>query len=84
MRRSPGSGPAVPLVNLDGDLIGIGKLGGRRNDGFEGMSHAIPADRARRVAADLAQFGRVRRGYLGVQVEPGSGRASGTIRRGSG
>ena len=66
----PRVGAGGALVNLDGDLIGIGKLGGRRNDGFEGMSHAIPADRARRVAADLAQFGRVRRGYLGVQVDP--------------
>jgi S1-C subfamily serine protease len=68
----PRVGAGGALVNLVGDLVGIGKLGGRRNDGFEGMSHAIPSDRARRVAADLAQFGRVRRGYLGVQVDPAS------------
>jgi serine protease Do len=58
------------LVNLNGDVVGIGKRAGRRADGFEGMGHAIPADRARRIAADLAQFGQVRRAYLGITVAP--------------
>lgn len=58
------------LVNLDGEVVGLCKLGARRSDGFEGMGHAIPADRARRVADDLARFGQVRRAYLGVTVEP--------------
>ncbi|MHB1556736.1 MAG: S1C family serine protease, partial [Isosphaeraceae bacterium] len=65
----PRVGAGGVLVNLAGEVVGIGKLGGRRNDGFEGMSHAIPADRARRIAADLAQFGRVRRGHLGVYID---------------
>ena len=30
----------------------------------------MPASRARRVAADLAEFGRVRRAYLGVTIRP--------------
>ena len=58
------------LVNLSGDVVGISKLAGRRADGFEGMGHAIPAGRARRIAADLAQFGQVQRAYLGIQVDP--------------
>ena len=58
------------LVNLDGEVVGICRLGGRRADGLEGMGHAIPADRARRVAEDLGRFGQVRRAYLGVTVEP--------------
>jgi S1-C subfamily serine protease len=58
------------LINLDGEVVGICKLGGRRADGFEGMGHAIPADRARRVADDLGRFGQVRRAYLGITVEP--------------
>ncbi len=66
----PRVGAGGVLVNLDGEVIGIGRPGGRRGDGNEGMSHAIPADRARRVAADLARFGLVRRGYLGMQVDP--------------
>jgi serine protease Do len=59
-----------PLVNLKGAVVGINKQGARRQDGLEGMGWAIPADRARRVAEQLARFGQVRRGYLGIQVEP--------------
>jgi serine protease Do len=58
------------LVNLDGEVVGIARLVGRRAQGFEGMGHAIPADRARRIAADLAQFGAVRRAYLGITLAP--------------
>ncbi len=58
------------LVNLDGEVVGIARLVGRRAHGLEGMGHAIPADRARRIAADLAQFGAVRRAYLGITVAP--------------
>jgi serine protease Do len=58
------------LLNLSGEVVGICKLGGRRSDGFEGMGHAIPADRARRVADDLARFGQVQRPYLGISLEP--------------
>jgi serine protease Do len=59
-----------PLINLHGEVIGISTaLAGRRAH-VVGMSFAIPADRARRVVADLIEFGRVRRAYLGVQIEP--------------
>ncbi len=65
----PRVGAGGVLVNLAGEVVGIGKLGGRRSDGFEGMSHAIPADRARRITADLARFGRARRGHLGLYID---------------
>ncbi len=59
-----------PMVNLKGEVVGINvTLPGRRG-GLTGMGYAVPADRARRVATDLAEFGHVRRAYLGVQVEP--------------
>ena len=48
------------------------------------MGFALPADRARRVAADLIAFGQVRRAFLGVQIEPRRRRApSGPVRPGS-
>jgi serine protease Do len=59
-----------PLINLKGEVVGINKQGARRQDGLEGMGWAIPADRARRIAEQLSQFGQVRRAYLGIQVEP--------------
>src|SRR5262249_15603681 len=45
------------------------KMGGGRREGRGRMGWAIPADRARRIAADLIQFERVRRAYIGVQLE---------------
>ncbi len=66
----PRIGAGGVLINLNGEVVGIGRPVGRRAEGFEGMGHAIPADRARRIASDLAQFGQVRRAYLGITVAP--------------
>src|SRR5262249_53869575 len=59
-----------PLVNLSGEDGGISSELATRRGGLTGMGYAVPAKRARRVATDLVEFGRVRRAYLGVQVEP--------------
>jgi serine protease Do len=69
----PRVGVGGVLINLDGDVVGIARLNARRRDLFDGMSHAIPADRAQRVASDLARFGQVRRAFLGITVEPVEG-----------
>jgi serine protease Do len=62
------------LVNLNGEVVGICMgLAGRRASS-PGMSYAIPADRARRTADELVQFGRARHSYLGIQVEPAQSR----------
>ncbi len=59
-----------PLINLNGEVVGINTvLAGRRGQ-VAGMGFAMPADRARRMAADLVEFGRVRHAFLGVQIEP--------------
>ena len=59
-----------PLVNLKGEVVGItAALAGTRCV-TGGMNLVVPAARVRRIAADLVEFGQVRRGYLGVQVEP--------------
>ena len=59
-----------PLVNLSGDVVGINTAPTGRRAHVAGMSFALPADRARRVATDLIAYGRVRRAFLGVQIEP--------------
>ncbi len=59
-----------PLVDLDGRIIGINTLIKTRRGGNEGVGFAVPASRARRVAADLASGGSVRRAYLGVSIGP--------------
>ncbi|BDG09767.1 peptidase [Anaeromyxobacter paludicola] len=56
-----------PLLNIDGQLIGINTaILGDRN---AGIGFAIPIDRARRVAEDLIRHGEVREGYLGLDVQ---------------
>jgi serine protease Do len=59
-----------PLVNLSGEVVGINTTQPGRRAQVSGMGFALPADRARRVAADLITYGRVRRAFLGIQIEP--------------
>jgi serine protease Do len=57
-----------PLVNLKGEIVGINTAIRTEGGGYEGIGFAIPASRAQRVAAELADHGRVRRAYLGIQI----------------
>ena len=54
-----------PLVNLDGDMIGVATaiIGG----GAQGIGFAIPIDRARRIVDDLLRFGEVRPVWIGLR-----------------
>lgn len=56
------------LVNLKGELIGINTAIITESGFSEGYSFAIPANLVRKVIADLKEFGRVRRGVLGVNI----------------
>ncbi len=55
-----------PLVNLDGEVIGINTMINVGPGGAYGF--AIPMNQARRVAESLVKDGRVRYAYLGVTV----------------
>ena len=57
-----------PLVNADGEVIGVNSSIFSRSGGSEGLGFAIPIDRARRIAAELVEFGRVRRPWVGFDV----------------
>ena len=56
------------LVDAQGQLLGINTAISSNNGSFEGYSFAIPAGIARRIAADLIEFGSYRRGLLGLDV----------------
>lgn len=58
-----------PLLNLDGEVVGINSQIFTRSGGFMGLSFAIPADVAMDVVAQLKKNGTVQRGWLGVVVQ---------------
>ena len=57
-----------PLVNTDGQLIGINSAIYAPNGTYAGYSFAIPVNLVKKIVNDLIKFGDVRRPYLGVQV----------------
>jgi serine protease Do len=61
---NPGSSGG-PLVNLRGEAVGISAA---VSSDAQGIGFAIPSNVARSVLAQLREDGRVRRGYLGVQL----------------
>lgn len=58
-----------PLINMDGEVIGINSQIYSRTGGFMGLSFAIPVELAMNVADQLREHGRVSRGYLGVLIQ---------------
>ena len=70
-----------PLVDPQGRVIGITTAIKTAGGLFEGVGFAVPASRARRVAADLAAFGRVQRAYVGVNIRRVDPRAAERIGR---
>lgn len=57
-----------PLLDLDGEVVGINAQIVSRSGGFMGISLAIPIDEAMEVAQQLRESGKVTRGRIGVQI----------------
>jgi len=58
------------LVNTSGELVGINSQIVSPSGGNIGIGFAIPANMARNVAEQLISRGKVRRGHLGVIIQP--------------
>ncbi|MCC9656835.1 trypsin-like peptidase domain-containing protein [Rhodopirellula sp. JC737] len=59
-----------PLLNLRGEVIALNTAIASSSGGSEGIGFAIPINMAARVAEELIVHGRLRRGYLGVTLDP--------------
>ena len=57
-----------PLFNLEGDVIGINTAIFSQTGGSVGIGFAISANLATQVVQQLQDFGRTRRGWLGVFI----------------
>lgn len=58
-----------PLINLDGEVVGINSQIFTQSGGSVGLSFAIPASVARNVVSQLKEHGVVSRGWLGVSIQ---------------
>jgi serine protease Do len=58
-----------PLINLDGQLVGINTAIVSRSGGFQGIGFAVPVNMAIRVMNSLLKEGKVVRGWLGVTIQ---------------
>jgi serine protease Do len=63
-----------PLLNLDGEVIGINTAISTRSGGYDGVGFAIPINMARWVADQLITKGEVKRAYLGVKIRAAEGK----------
>ncbi len=59
-----------PLVNLDGEVVGVNTAISSRSGGNQGVGFAVPINLAKWVADQLIETGSVRRAYLGVVIQP--------------
>jgi S1-C subfamily serine protease len=66
---NPGSSGG-PLVNLDGEVIGINTAIASQSGSNSGVAFSIPINLVKRVARQLLEKGTVARGYLGLQLSP--------------
>ena len=58
-----------PLIDLNGNVVGINSQIFTRSGGFMGLSFAIPIDVAMEVVEQLKENGEVVRGWLGVGIQ---------------
>ena len=59
-----------PLINMNGEVIGVNTLIISNTGGYMGLSFSIPIDVAMGVVKQLKTTGTVKRGLLGVIIQP--------------
>ena len=58
-----------PLVNMNGEVIGINSQIATSTGDYNGVGFALPSSEARNVYEQILKNGKVRRGYLGITLE---------------
>lgn len=59
-----------PLLNIDGEVVGINTAIFSRSGGYMGIGFAVPVDMAMQVKDQLLSHGKVTRGYIGIYMNP--------------
>ncbi|UCB47336.1 MAG: Do family serine endopeptidase [Spirochaetota bacterium] len=58
-----------PLINLNGEVVGINSLIVSASQGSDGLGFAIPSNMVKAISDSLIKHGKVIRGYMGVNVQ---------------
>lgn len=58
-----------PMFNLKGEVIGINTAIYSPSGGSVGIGFAVPSDLAKHVVEQIVEYGRTRRGWLGVRIQ---------------
>jgi serine protease Do len=58
-----------PLVNIQGEVIGVTTAIATRSGGYQGIGFAIPSNSTKIVMDELIKNGKVTRGLLGVNIQ---------------
>lgn len=67
---NPGSSGG-PLIDLQGDVIGINTAIASHNGSNSGVAFSIPTNLVKRVMTQMLAQGAIQRGYLGMQLSSG-------------
>ena len=59
-----------PLLNLRGEVVALNTAIASSSGGSEGIGFAIPINMAMQVSEQLIRHGKLKRGYLGVTLDP--------------
>ena len=59
-----------PLLNINGEVIGINTMIASRSGGYQGIGFALPINTAVKVYNQIIKTGKVTRGSIGVQFSP--------------
>ena len=58
-----------PLINLDGEVIGVNTMIFSQTGGSIGIGFSIPSELVQPVISQLKEYGETRRGWLGVVIQ---------------
>jgi serine protease Do len=58
-----------PLVNSLGEVVGINTFIITKSGGSEGIGFSIPINTVKKIVKELKKYGKVREGYIGIQVQ---------------
>ncbi len=59
-----------PLLNIDGEAIGLNTAIFSQSGGYMGIGFAIPINMAGNIKDQLVEFGKVDRGFIGIEMDP--------------